>query len=385
MTGLTKSGVPFRTLVLFPQLTGHGGIQLASRETAAALDEIACATGFSYTFLSLNDPPGVETLSFGGRQVCFRGFGRNKMAFSLIVMRLARRLARDIPTIIVAFHPNLGPLAQWAARFSPNAKVIVVSHGVDVCQPLSRARRRALIQAMMVIGPSTFTCEALCKTQGVPQRKTRLLHWALNSAMQELANSKAGLSLPAGFPQGRVILSVARWSSSERYKGADDLISAVAALRQEIYDLKLVLAGGGDDIPRLKELVSASGAKDCVHFLGDISDGELGASYARADIFSLPSTGEGFGFVFLEAMAFGKPVIAASAGGATDIVKNNVNGLLVPPGDLPALKDSLSRLLRYDSLRIRLGLKAEETVRRDFSFSSFVGRVKALLQEAGVP
>jgi phosphatidyl-myo-inositol dimannoside synthase len=385
MTAQINSGVGFHVFALFPQLTGHGGVQLAARETAAALDEIAASSRFSTSFLSLNDPREDATLSFAGRQISFLGFGRNKFAFSLTVIRQARERSRDASIIVLAFHPNLGPPAYWAMQLSSKAKLIVVSHGVEVWQPFSRLRRHALTHAAMAIAPSKFTCEALRRMQAVPKEKIRLLPWALNPEVLELASTESRLNPPPNFPQGRVVLSVARWSASERYKGADELICAAAQLRQDFPELQLVFVGGGDDIPRLKELARTSGAGGCVHFLGEISDQELAGCYARAEFFSLPSTGEGFGFVFLEAMAFRKPLIAAQAGGATDIVENDVNGLLVPPGDLPALKGALGRLLRDDALRIRLGQQAGETARRNFSFPSFVERLKAILNEVGVP
>jgi phosphatidyl-myo-inositol dimannoside synthase len=384
MTAQINSGVGFHVLALFPQLTGHGGVQLAARETAAALDQIAGSSDFSTSFLSLNDPREGATVSFAGRKISFIGFGRNKFAFSLTAIRQVRNCSRNVSKIVLAFHPNLGPPAYWAVQLSSKAKLIVVSHGVDVWQRLSRLRQYGLKHAAMAIAPSQFTCEALQRIQAVPKEKIRLLPWALNPDVLELASSESCSIPPPDFPQGRVVLSVARWSASERYKGADELISAAAQLRQEFPDLQLVFIGGGDDVSRLKELARTSGAGQCVHFLGEISDQELAGCYAQAEFFALPSTGEGFGFVFLEAMAFQKPVIAARAGGATDIVENDVNGLLVPPGALPALKVALGRLLRDDALRIRLGQRAEETVRREFLFPSFVERLKAILNEVGV-
>ena len=86
-------------------------------------------------------------------------------------------------------------------------------------------------------------------------------------------------------------------------------------------------------------------AVDAVHFIHGVSREGLAACYARADIFALPSTGEGFGLVFLEAMAFGKPIVAAAAGGATDLVENEVNGLLVPAHNPEQLANALARLL----------------------------------------
>jgi phosphatidyl-myo-inositol dimannoside synthase len=379
------AGAQTMVVALFPQLLGMGGIQTAGRETAAALVEICHASRTTTTNFSLNDPSGEQSFEAEGQIVSFRGFGRAKGSFAASTARHALCVKTKTPLVILAFHPNLAPITLLAMAFTPRAKIITVSHGVDVWTPLPFLRRYALRKGDLALAPSHFTCNALQATQGVTEGKIWRVPWPMPSATLQLASQSSTLPCPDGFPKGRVALSVARWSASERYKGADELISAAAQLRQEFSDLQLVFAGGGDDVPRLKDLARTSGAGDCVHFLGEISDQELAGCYARAEIFALPSTGEGFGFVFLEAMAFGKPVIAARAGGATDIVENDVNGLLVPPGDLPALKDALGRLFRDDALRIRLGQRAAGTVRREFSFPSFVERLKAILNEVGVP
>lgn len=371
-------------VALFPQLLGKGGMQTAGRETAAALAEISRASGASATYFSLNDPLGEQSFEAEGQFFQFRGFGRAKASFAASTVRQIWSRETKRPLLLLAFHPNLAPITLLARIFSPRIKIITVSHGVDVWTSLPVLRRYGLGNADLALAPSQFSCNALEATQGVAAGKIRRLPWPLPSTTLQLASQSSLLACPSAFPRGRVALSVARWSAAERYKGADELISATANLRQEFPDFQLVFVGGGDDIPRLKELARSSGAGGCVHFLGEISDRELAGCYARAQIFALPSTGEGFGFVFLEAMAFGKSVIAARAGGATDIVKDEVNGLLVPPDDLTALKDALGRLLRDDSLRTRLGQRAAEDVRRDFSFPSFVERLKALLHEVGV-
>jgi len=106
---------------------------------------------------------------------------------------------------------------------------------------------------------------------------------------------------------------------------------------------------------------------------------ELAACYANADVFALPSTGEGFGLVFLEAMAFAKPVVGADAGGTTDLVRDGINGLLIPPNDTDRLTQSLSRLLQDGSLRRKLGECGAATVRREYQFDIFRNTLDQIL------
>ena len=256
-------------------------------------------------------------------------------------------------------------------RFAPRSKIIVLAHGIDVWEPLSARRHAALLAADLLMAPSFYTAQKLTEVQSVPPQKIRKLPWPLNEEVLRMSESPADLPLPQNFPRSPVILTVGRWAASERYKGADDLIHAVAKLRPAFPGLNLVAVGGGDDVPRLKKIASDLNVAAAVHFLEGISRRELAACYARADIFALPSTGEGFGFVFLEAMAFGKPLVGAQAGGATDLIEDGVNGLLVPPHDQAALAQAIERLLRDDSLRATLGQKGAKIVSQKYRFEVF--------------
>jgi glycosyltransferase involved in cell wall biosynthesis len=95
----------------------------------------------------------------------------------------------------------------------------------------------------------------------------------------------------------------------------------------------------------------------------------------------LPSAGEGFGLVFLEAMAFSKPVVGAASGGTTDLVEDGINGLLVPPGDAGALAQALGRLLGDEPLRAELGQRGAEIVRRKYQFAVFQSELEKILGE----
>jgi len=209
--------------------------------------------------------------------------------------------------------------------------------------------------------------------------KIRRLPWALGREFSSLAERPARLEPPPEFPRGKVILTVGRWASSERYKGVDDLIRAVAQLHSVIPDLHLVAVGDGDDLRRLQNLATETKTNDFVHFLQGLSREKLAACYARSDVFALPSTGEGFGLVFLEAMAFGVPIVAAAAGGSTDLVENEINGLLVSPHDPEQLARALRRLLCDDALRSRLGRQGMEKVRNQYSFGRFASELDEIL------
>ena len=364
---------------LFPELLGVGGVQEAGRLMSLALHGIARRRCWSVSFAGLNDPSGPQEFSIAGNAICAQGFGRAKIKFVRSAIRSVRA-TNSANHIIVAGHPNLAPIAVWLQKISPRARAVVMAHGVEVWQPLPLIRRAAIRTAHLVTGPSTDTIQKLIDRQCVASSRTRLLPWPLNPDFLRLT-TRADLHLPAGFPQGEIVLTIGRAAASEQYKGTDGLIRAVAQLQSAIPNLHLVSVGGGDDLARLKKVASESGASQRVHFLQRLSREELAACYARADVFAMPSAGEGFGIVFLEAMAFAKPLIAAACGGALDLVHDGINGLLVPPRDLGALTAALRRLLEDQSLRSGLGANGAYLVEQKYRFDVFEANVERLLAE----
>jgi phosphatidyl-myo-inositol dimannoside synthase len=365
---------------LFTSLLTVGGVQEAGRLTALAIDELARLRGYSYSLAGLADPSGEQRLSIAGRNLSVQGFAGAKWKFIRAAMAAARAAHSCSSHIIVAGHPNLAPIAVWMQKTSPRAHAIVMAHGVDVWQPLPIVRRATIRAARIVTAPSTDTLQKLTLIQHVAPDRIQLLPWPLNPDFLRLAE-RNDLPSPPGFPRGRIVLTIGRAASAEQYKGTDDLIRAVAHLHSAAPDLHLVAVGGGDDLPRLQSLARELSIADRVHFLQGLSREEIAACYSHAEIFAMPSAGEGFGLVFLEAMSFAKPVIAAAAGGATDVVEDGANGLLVPPRDLPALIAAIQRLLVSEPLRRRLGSQGAALIREKYQFASFSAKLESLVQK----
>lgn len=369
-----------RIVALFPALNSVGGIQQASRLIAAALAEIAPRYGWTTDFLSLNDPQEHQTLSLNGTSIPFRGFGRVKARFLLSALGQARARTR----IILAAHPHLAVAAAQMKILQPQLKLVVISHGVEVWRRLPVLRHKAFLSADVFVAPSRYTVERLVDTQKVPRAKITRLPWPLSPDFLNLTRQRETLRVPEGFPAGLVVLATARLVVDEKYKGVDHLIRAIALLAPKIPSLRLAVIAGGDDVARHEQLARELGVADRVRFLLGLSPAEAAACYARCDVFALPSTGEGFGFVFLEAMAFGKPVIGAATGGVTDIIEHERNGLLVAPDKIEDLAGALEKLLSSEPLRVQLGRAGAETVRSQFQFETFRSRLESILQQCGL-
>ena len=363
-------------VALFPELMSFGGVQLAGRELAAAASAISRERGGRFRALSLNDARGEHESRVGCTWFEFRGFGRNRFRFLLAALQAAR----EQPKYILAAHPNLAPVAMVMKYFAGKPQVIVCTHGIEVWRPLSAIRGFSLRRADLVLAPSLDTERRAEEVQHVANKKIHKFSWALDPDFLAHAAASENLPLPAEFPHGLTVLSVGRWNASERYKGADLLIQAVAELATEFRDLHLVLAGSGDDIPRLMQLSQKSGCAERIHFLENLTRGALAACYSKADVFALPSSGEGFGLVFLEAMAMKKPVIGANAGGIPDLVQDGEIGFLVNPKDSVSLVSALRKLLSSAELREKMGKRARETVLSRFSFENFQSELRSILQ-----
>jgi phosphatidylinositol alpha-1,6-mannosyltransferase len=365
---------------IFPELLGIGGVQESGRQTARALDAIARKRGWNVQIFTLNDLCGDHRLPSPDHHIHFRGFSRKKMCF-LVHMIQNRLFSKGGGRVVIAGHPNLAFPAWMMKVFSRSVKTIVMAHGVEVWTRLHWLKWNAILHADLVLGPSADTVDKLIGIQAIAPGKVRKLAWPLSSMFLSIADRPALLTLPKAFPKGRVVLTVGRWAAAERYKGLDELLEAIALVRTTFPNLHLVVVGQGDDLPRLGKLALDCGVADSVHFLGKISRDELAACYANADVFAMPSTGEGFGLVFLEAMAFAKPVIATACGGTTDLVENGINGLLVPPGDIQKLTDAIRSLLTNDMLRTALGQRGADFVRKNYRFEDFKVELDRILRE----
>jgi glycosyltransferase involved in cell wall biosynthesis len=163
------------------------------------------------------------------------------------------------------------------------------------------------------------------------------------------------------------------------------LIAAVAKLRAKHPSLSLVLVGTGDDVARLKQLAASKNltSSGAVVFLENLPRPELAACYAQADVFALPSTGEGFGIVYLEAMAFAKPVVGVANGGTLDLIRDGKNGILVaPPKENSApLYEALDRLLSDLALRNYLGRNGTAIVANEYSVAAFQQTLEGVITE----
>jgi len=153
-----------------------------------------------------------------------------------------------------------------------------------------------------------------------------------------------------------IVLCVCRFYSRKRILV---LLHAAALLRMRVPELEVRIVGGGPEAVRLRGLWRKLHLEDTVRWIGDVTAGQLAAEYNGADVFCLPSVQEGFGIVFLEAMAAGKPIVATNAAAMPEVVRH---GLLVEPENHDALADALEKLYGDSQLRTLLAAQGRQDV-----------------------
>ncbi len=250
---------------------------------------------------------------------------RHKRRFVRATLKLVSGCDR-----LVCGHVAQLPVA-WAARLlHPRLRYYLVAHGIEVWRPFSLAERIALRGAARIFCVSEYTRQELLKN--CPMRRDRTI--VVPNALDPLFATGTPAPL-AGQPP--VILTAARLSYADRYKGVEHLIAAMPAVVAAEPAAQLRIVGQGDDLPRLQSLARQQGQLGtAIEFLGGVDDKRLVEELRGCRLFALPSRKEGFGLVYLEAMGQGRPCLGARAGGVPEVITDET-GVLVEFGNVPAI------------------------------------------------
>jgi glycosyltransferase involved in cell wall biosynthesis len=258
------------------------------------------------------------------------------------------------------------------------ATSIVQAH-VCVGDWMSRLLRWSLRYADARIAISSFVAGTLMATGHDADRTYVVLNgieptrWAAGG---DRSGTRAALRIPDDAP---VVMTACRLFPS---KGAADLIRAFAALHPSLSDARLVVVGR-EMVPgyaaELTDLAATLGLADRVQLLGHRTD--MVDLMAAADVFAMPSVGEPFGLVYLEAMAMERPVVALASGGVPEVVEPGATGLLSAPADVEALADNLGVLLAHPRRRARMGHAGRQRVESSFTSKRMADDVAAVYRQ----
>jgi glycosyltransferase involved in cell wall biosynthesis len=345
----------------------HGGIQSFTKRVAEVLDDLSAEGRGSGWFWSLND--GIADLQRDEEvpdSLHLWGADRSK---TKLVGQVLTRLPRTRVALIG--HLALGPLALATRMRGLMRRYAVIIYGTEAWVRLPALERLAASRADRIISISPFTTQEFSRLNNIPAERIVTIPLC---ASEEPVEPDPDFRLNGDFR----ILCVARMPRSDIYKGFDKQMRALTRLGHKP-GIHLNLIGDGDHRPALEAMARDLGVADRVTFWGSQPPAVLAAAYEQCDLFSMPSAGEGFGIVFVEAMLRGKACIGGNHGGTTSVIEHGGSGFLVDHHDWEHLADVMEQLHDNPALGQRLGARGLELARTEFSAATFRQRYRRLI------
>lgn len=274
-------------------------------------------------------------------------------------------------------------VAARFARFAGGPPFVCWAHGEDLATALSSREltltTRWVLRKTAAAFANSENTKAFLTRFGLAPEKITVVYPGVDRRRFHPGVDGAGIRARHGIGNGPVLLSVGRLQAR---KGHDVAIQAVARLAAQVPDVRYLIVGDGEERKRLEDLARVH-ASAHVTFVGEVSESDLPKYYAASDIFLLPNRVErgdfeGFGIVFLEAAACGKPVIGGASGGVVEAVDDGRTGLLVDGARVDAVFDAIARLAASPDERRRLGDEGRRRAQDRFSWDAAAARVLAV-------
>lgn len=366
-----------RVLFLTPDVFRHsGGIARYCRLACKALSDSEEVKRVD--IVSLHDPCGQppDARYLSAARGDYFPAGGDVWKFIRQIVRLT--ITRKYDLYLVG-HVNFATLL-WACRLlSPGTAVIPFAYGIEVWSQRHWARRIGISWADQLIAISRFTRDKMIEANDVLPAKIRVLYNCFDPYLgrRVAGNGAAGLKL-----EHPNLLTVSRISKEDHHKGHAVILRALTQVRRDVPGVHYYVVGAGDLVPDLQQMVAEFKLEPNVHFLGFVSDDELSSVYEQCDLFVMPGRWEGFGYVFAEAMAYGKAVIAGNQDATVEVVRDHETGLLVDPCNHEELAKALTLLLTDREMRERMGRRGAQVVDEEFGFEKFRRTLIGYLGEA---
>jgi len=296
---------------------GHGGIAQYNRDFLCALVKTSAISAITVLPRNAPDLPAAPA------RIMQAPPRASRLVYAIGALLTAFRQHTDI---VFCGHLYMVPLAWLIARLK-GAKLVVQMHGVEAWSCPSRLRRAATEAADLVLCVSRHTRACVVGWAAIAPERAVVVPDTVGKSFAPGDSSALCGSL--GIAGKRVLLTVARMDSRERGKGHDRVVAAIPILVSRGYDIAYLIVGEGDDRVRLEALAHEAGVSGRVRFLGAIPQQLLPEVYRLSDLFVMPSTQEGFGIAFLEAMASGTPALGLGVAGARDALADGELGTAV--------------------------------------------------------
>lgn len=356
-----------------------GGVQKMGRTMGYALQQIARRNNWGYKFWSGYDRDDQLNAVYTNQQN-FKGFGKHRALFAAEAVR--EGIQSDI---VILSHINLATVGCMIKKISPETKVFLIAHGIEVWRPLLGYKKKILKACDKILCVSNFTRDKIIELHQAQAEKSLVLNNALDPLItlpQQFNRPNYLLERYGLTDQDKIIFTLTRLASTEQYKGYEQVIKAVAQLKNQFKNLKYILAGQYDECEgvRIRSLIAHYNVEDHIMMTGFIEGTELEDHFLLADLFVLPSRKEGFGIVFIEAMACGLPVICGNNDGSLDAIKNGELGTAVNADDINELIEAISTALNKPATpATRYAL--QQKCKTYFNVDSYADRLELLLKD----
>lgn len=358
-----------------------GGIQAYSAFLLKALQDLYPRVPY-HVFLKNDIYNSAEADGHSITKFSFAGSWPKELRSLYFALLAVGRGLIERPEIIISTHAHFSTLAYYLKKVA-GIPYWVVAHGKDVWGLTNPALKIALREADLILAVSAYTRNRLLSEQQLDQEKVAILPGTMDSTRFNIESKPEYLMQRYGIAWGQpLILTVSRLDSKEQYKGYDTVLRALPAVRQAIPGVRYLIVGKGDDRQRIERMIVELRLESCVTLAGYVPDKELCDHYNLCDVFAMPSKGEGFGIVFLEAMACGKPVMAGNKDGSVDALRWGDLGILVDPDNVEEIASALAGILNsaYSHPVIYSPQLLRRRVIGAYGFESFKSILSNLLQ-----
>ncbi|MES2278868.1 MAG: asparagine synthase (glutamine-hydrolyzing) [Bacteroidota bacterium] len=331
-------------LLTLQTFSATGGIQKMSRTMAQALQQIAVKRNWKFSLWSGYDQDSDLNTKYT-QPANFKGFNKNRGLFAMDAT--AKSIKSDV---VILSHINLALIGWLTKLFNPKCQVWLVAHGIEVWRPLNFLKQRLLGNCDKIICVSNFTRQKMIDLHRVDPNKCIVLNNALDPSIKlpnKFIKPAYLLDRYKLSAKNKIIFTLTRLASTEQYKGYEQVIKAISDLKKRFPDIKYILSGKYDEAEdkRIRKLICDHGVQDHVIVTGFIEEAELEDHFLLADLFVLPSKKEGFGIVFIEALACGLPVICGNEDGSLDAIRNGELGKAINVDNLTELEDTITSYL----------------------------------------
>jgi phosphatidyl-myo-inositol dimannoside synthase len=358
-----------RVLYLVPDLFGPpGGIARYSRLVTRALCESSCLQRLDVIAFWDTDHTVIDSRYLFGDKLSYTPSGGGRAAFIQATVGLLQQRRYDV---VISALVGLSPFLFIPSIRNSAARRVTFIYGVDAWHRLPWHKRVAVQRSDVVISNSQYTARRAVDANGLDPSRLRLLYGCLDPELESRplgARTDASRGTRAAL-QGRTIVTVSRLAMGED-KGHVAVLRALPSILCKIPDLHYVIVGDGSFRPGLEDLARNLGVADRTHFVGSVSDAEVARYLDSSEAFVMPSRMEGFGFVFLEALAHGVPVIAGIHDAAPEVLGPD-GGLMVDTDDVQRVAESVIRVLADSELRGRLVAAGRRRLDAKFRYPVF--------------